>query len=259
MRQQRDLFMQIFRMIIISICLIGLCAYSIATLAKPDTSENPSGALIWDFEKKMKQPKGSRGTRLNKFNSLAKKLKPRDDTGLIKNIFNQGIPLKTRELSKVISHGISPQESHSSKLRIAQTRSLRPSTKASAFALESTTPASNDIAQKPTSITWTLAEYHPDKLVTGWQSIPGREAGLLWWKTLYLTEVRHTVTIKPSIDNLSLSNFVIATEVRERPNEHYPWEAGNAEAGRASQNKFKHVVLLAIQDELILRYPLLKP
>jgi len=251
--------MHIFRMIIASISLIGLCAYSTATPAKSDTSENPSGALIWDFEKKMKQPKGSRGTRLNKFNSLAKKIKPRDDTALITNIFNQGIPLKTRELSKVIYHGISPQEPHSSKLRIAQTRSLRPSTKASAFALESTTPASKDIAQKPTSITWTLAEYHPDKLVTGWQSIPGREAGLLWWKTLYLTEVRHTVTIKPSIDNLSLSNFVIATEVRERPNENYPWKAGNAEAGRASQNTFKHVVLLAIQDELILRYPLLKP
>jgi len=255
--------MYIFRMIIASICLTGLCAYSTATPAKPDTSENPSGALIWDFEKKMKQPKGSRGTRLNKFNSLAKKRKPRDDTGLIKNIFNQGIPLKTRELSKVISHGISPQESHSSTLRIAQTRSLRPSTTSSAFALESTTPASThatkDATKKPTSITWTLAEYHPDKLVTSWQSIPGREAGLLWWKTLYLTEVRHTITIKPSIDNLSLSNFIIATEVRERPNENYPWEAGNAEAGRASQNKFKHVVLLAIQDELILRYPLLKP
>ena len=255
--------MYIFRMIIASICLTGLCAYSTATPAKPDTSENPSGALIWDFEKKMKQPKGSRGTRLNKFNSLAKKLKPRDDTGLIKNIFNQGIPLKTRELSKVISHGISPQESHSSTLRIAQTRSLRPSTTSSAFALESTNPtpthATKDATKKPTSITWTLAEYHPDKLVTSWQSIPGREAGLLWWKTLYLTEVRHTITIKPSIDNLSLSNFIIATEVRERPNENYPWEAGNAEAGRASQNKFKHVVLLAIQDELILRYPLLKP
>ena len=251
--------MHIFRMIIASISLIGLCAYSTATPAKSDTSENPSGALIWDFEKKMKRPKQSRDTRLNKVNLLANKIKPRDDTGLITNIFNQGIPLKTRELSKVIYHGISPQEPHSSKLRIAQTRSLRPSTKASAFALESTTPASKDIAQKPTSITWTLAEYHPDKLVTGWQSIPGREAGLLWWKTLYLTEVRHTVTIKPSIDNLSLSNFVIATEVRERPNENYPWKAGNAEAGRASQNKFKHVVLLAIQDELIFRYPQLKP
>ena len=250
--------MHIFRMIIASISLIGLCAYSTATPAKSDTSENPSGALIWDFEKKMKQPKQSSGSRLNQLKSF-KKIKPRDDTGLITNIFNQGIPLKTRELSKVISHGISPQESHSSTLRIAQTRNLKPPSTSSAFALESITPASKDNTQKPTSITWTLAEYHPDKLVTSWQSIPGREAGLLWWKTLYLTEVRHTVTIKPSIDNLSLSNFVIATEVRERPNEHYPWEAGNAEAGRASQNKFKHVVLLAIQDELILRYPQLKP
>ena len=258
MRQPRDLFMHIFRMIIASISLIGLCAYSTATPAKSDTSENPSGALIWDFEKKMKQPKQSSGSRLNQLKSF-KKIKPRDDTGLITNIFNQGIPLKTRELSKVISHGISPQESHSSTLRIAQTRSLKPPTTASAFALESTTPASTHATKKPTSITWTLAEYHPDKLVTSWQSIPGREAGLLWWKTLYLTEVRHTITIKPSIDNLSLSNFIIATEVRERPNENYPWEAGNAEAGRASQNKFKHVVLLAIQDELILRYPLLKP
>jgi len=250
-------------MIIASISLIGLCAYSTATPAKSDTSENPSGALIWDFEKKMKRPKQSRDTRLNKVNLLASKIKPRDDTGLITNIFNQGIPLKTRELSKVIYRGISPQESHSSKLRIAQTRNLRPPTTASGFALESTTPASTnatiDVTKKPTSITWTLAEYHPDKLVTSWQSIPGREAGLLWWKTLYLTEVRHIVTIRPSIDNLSLSNFVIATEVRERPNDKNPWEAGNAEAGRASQNEFKHVVLLAIQNELILRYPLLKP
>ena len=254
--------MHIFRMIIASICLIGLCAYSTATPAKSDASENPSGALIWDFEKKMKKPKGSWGTRLNQLKSF-QKIKPRDDTALITNIFNQGIPLKTRELSKVISHGISPQESHSSTLRIAQTRNIKPTTTSSAFALESTTPVSNnatkDVIKEPTSITWTLAEYHPDKLVTSWQSIPGREAGLLWWKTLYLTEVRHTVTIKPSIDNLSLSNFVIATEVRERPNENYSWEAGNAEAGRASQNKFKHVVLLAIQDELILRYPQLKP
>ena len=254
--------MHIFRMIIASICLIGLCAYSTATPAKSDASENPSGALIWDFEKKMKKPKGSWGTRLNQLKSF-QKIKPRDDTALITNIFNQGIPLKTRELSKVISHGISPQESHSSTLRIAQTRNIKPTTTSSAFALESTTPVSNnatkDVIKEPTSITWTLAEYHPDKLVTSWQSIPGREAGLLWWKTLYLTEVRHTVTIKPSIDNLSLSNFVIATEVRERPNENYPWETGNAEAGRASQNKFKHVVLLAIQDELILRYPQLKP
>ena len=259
MRQQRDLFMHIFRMIIVSICLTVLCAYSTATPAKPDTSKNPSGALIWDFEKKMKRPKQSSGSRLNQLKSFANEIKSKNDTGLIKNIFNQGIPLKTRELSKVISHGISPQESHSSTLRIAQTRSLKPPTTASAFGLESTTPASTHATKEPTSTTWTLAEYHPDKLVTGWQSIPGREAGLLWWKTLYLTEVRHTVTIKPSIDNLSLSNFVIATEVRERPNENYPWEVGNAEAGRASQNKFKHVVLLAIQDELILRYPQLKP
>jgi hypothetical protein len=250
--------MLIFRMIIVSICLTSLCAYSTATPAKPDTSENPPGALIWDFEKKMKRPKESSGSRLNQLKSF-KKIIPRDDTGLITNIFNQGIPLKPRELSKVIYRGISPQESHSSKLRTAKNRSLRPSTKASAFALESTAPTSTHATQKPTSITWTLAEYHPDKLVTSWQSIPGREAGLLWWKTLYLTEVRHTVTIKPSIDNLSLSNFVIATEVRERPNENYPWEAGNAEAGRASQNTFKHVVLLAIQNELILRYPQLKP
>ena len=250
--------MHIFRMIIVSICLTGLSAYPTATPAKSDTSENPSGALIWDFEKKMKRTKKSSGSRLNQLKSF-KKIIPREDTGLIKNIFNQGIPLKTRELSKVIYRGITPQESHSSKLRTAKNRSLRPSTKASAFGLESTTPASKDNIQKPTSITWTLAEYHPDKLVTSWQSIPGREAGLLWWKTLYLTEVRHTVTIKPSIDNLSLSNFVIATEVRERPNENYPWEAGNAEAGRTSQNTFKHVVLLAIQDELILRYPQLKP
>ena len=65
--------MHIFRMIIASICLTGLCAYSTATPAKPDTSENPSGALIWDFEKKMKQPKKSSGSRLNQLKSFAKK------------------------------------------------------------------------------------------------------------------------------------------------------------------------------------------
>ena len=198
MRQQRDLFMHIFRMIIASISLIGLCAYSTATPAKSDTSENPSGALIWDFEKKMKQPKQSSGSRLNQLKSF-KKIKPRDDTGLITNIFNQGIPLKTRELSKVISHGISPQESHSSTLRIAQTRSLRPSTTSSAFALESTTPASTHAYKKtniynldtggvpPRQISHQLAKYSRSRsrptLVEN--ALPNRSPSYHYDQTLY--------------------------------------------------------------------------
>lgn len=97
---------------------------------------------------------------------------------------------------------------------------------------------------------WGISESHEGQITTDWMPIPGRIAGLLWWKKEYQTEVRHVITIKRSYLTAQFANFTILTEVRERPNSNYDWEEGDPELGRESFKMIKSMLLEAIKKEL---------
>lgn len=94
---------------------------------------------------------------------------------------------------------------------------------------------------------WGIASSHEGQITTDWQRIPGREAGVLWWKKRYDTEVRHVITVKQAFRSRSLSSYSIETEVRERPSAHYDWAPANPELGRASFERLKGQLWETIQ------------
>lgn len=94
---------------------------------------------------------------------------------------------------------------------------------------------------------WGIASSNEGQITTDWQRIPGREAGFLWWKKRYDTEVRHVITVKQAFRSSSLSGYSIETEVRERPNANYDWVPANPELGRASFERIKGQLWTSIQ------------
>lgn len=94
---------------------------------------------------------------------------------------------------------------------------------------------------------WGIASSNEGQITTDWQRIPGREAGVLWWKKRYDAEVRHVITVKQAFHSSSLSSYSIETEVRERPNANYDWAPANPELGRASFERIKGQLWASIQ------------
>ena len=94
---------------------------------------------------------------------------------------------------------------------------------------------------------WGVAESNEGQISTDWEAIPGRMAGLLWWKKEYQTEARHIITINRSYRFSDLTNYSIATEVRERPNSNYQWAPGDPELGRESFSELKLVLLNSVR------------
>lgn len=96
---------------------------------------------------------------------------------------------------------------------------------------------------------WSIAVRNENLIVTDWKFIPGRKVGFLWWAEEYETQVRHRIIVntpnKPEVN----SNFLIATEVRERPNKKLPWQEGLVEYGRESFEELKKMVIGAITSE----------
>lgn len=104
------------------------------------------------------------------------------------------------------------------------------------------------------SDTWGIASSNDGQIVTDWQAVPGREAGVLWWKKRYDTEVRHVITVKQAVRSEHLSSYSIQTEVRERPNPSYAWAPADPELGRAAFLKVKarlwnHILQKSIQKK----------
>ena len=102
--------------------------------------------------------------------------------------------------------------------------------------------------------TWGIASSNDGQIVTDWQAVPGREAGVLWWKKRYDTEVRHIITVKQAMRSEHLSSYSIQTEVRERPNPSYAWASADPELGRAAFMKIKarlwnHILQTSIQKK----------
>lgn len=87
--------------------------------------------------------------------------------------------------------------------------------------------------------TWGIASSNDGQITTDWQAVPGREAGVLWWKKRYDTEVRHVITVKQSMRSERFSSYSIQTEVRERPNPSYAWAPADPELGRTAFLKVK--------------------
>lgn len=111
----------------------------------------------------------------------------------------------------------------------------------------------NDAADAGTD-TWGIASSNDGQIVTDWQAVPGREAGVLWWKKRYDTEVRHVITVKQAVRSEHLSSYSIQTEVRERPNPSYAWAPADPELGRAAFLKVKarlwnHILQKSIQKK----------
>jgi len=121
------------------------------------------------------------------------------------------------------------------------------STARTSLAPEGTSAAPADRTADGDERGWGIASSNEGQITTDWQRIPGREAGVLWWKKRYDTEVRHVITVKQAFRSSSLSNYSIETEVRERPNANYDWAPGNPELGRASFERIKGQLWVSIQ------------
>ena len=91
--------------------------------------------------------------------------------------------------------------------------------------------------------------------MTDWKRIPGKKAGLGYWHKEYEAEVQHIITVQPSVRSEPSTSFVLQTQVRERPNEQYPWAPGDPELGRASFEEIKALLLERIRTRVIERRP----
>ncbi len=123
----------------------------------------------------------------------------------------------------------------------------RSGTSRASLAPEGTTAAPADSTTDGSERGWGIASSNEGQITTDWQRIPGREAGFLWWKKRYDTEVRHVITVKQAFRSSSLSSYSIETEVRERPNANYDWAPANPELGRASFERIKDQLWASIQ------------
>lgn len=97
---------------------------------------------------------------------------------------------------------------------------------------------------------WGISDSNEGQITTDWRPIPGRKAGLLFWKKTYQTEVRHTITIKRSFSSYRFANFSIFTEVRERANANYSWVPGDPELGRKSFEELKQILLKSVYSAI---------
>lgn len=125
----------------------------------------------------------------------------------------------------------------------------RSSTARTSLAPEGATGAPADSTTDGDERGWGIASSNEGQITTDWQRIPGREAGFLWWKKRYDAEVRHVITVKQAFRSVSLSNYSIETEVRERPNANYDWAPANPELGRTSFERIKGQLWASIQTQ----------
>src|SRR5262245_7827559 len=116
-------------------------------------------------------------------------------------------------------------------------------------------PSSSPVASRSSQLDspWTILESNEGQIITDWRRTPGRKAGVGWWEREYDAEVRHIITIRQSFSAPRLASFSIETEVRERPNDRYPWASANVELGRRSFEELKNTLVQSVQTEMAQR------
>jgi hypothetical protein len=97
---------------------------------------------------------------------------------------------------------------------------------------------------------WALDISAPGELWTTWLSVPGKKTGLLWWRKQWEARARCSVLIRPTFsDPLKMSEFTVAAQAEERPNDRYPWSpAGDAVADQAAF--LLRAVLIRVAEDL---------
>lgn len=221
----------------LTLCLamaLGGCATADDTanaMAKPDN-------LHWDYERdglgvSEIGPKG----RMLHFEVLGRMLGVVQGRPTLDNI-----ALSPEELHAAIVSALAPP-------RHFLSAAPRSGTSRTSLAPEGTAAAPADRTADGDERGWGIASSNEGQITTDWQRIPGREAGVLWWKKRYDTEVRHVITVKQAFRSSSLSNYSIETEVRERPNASYDWAPANPELGRASFERIKGQLWASIQTQ----------
>ncbi|EHR70768.1 hypothetical protein BurJ1DRAFT_1917 [Burkholderiales bacterium JOSHI_001] len=154
----------------------------------------------------------------------------------IESIAQDRIELSPQELSTILFSTLNRGQSIRSRGAVI---SLAP---------QSTTDGAD--ARSPNNTTWSISESNEGQLSTDWKRITGRRSGVLWWEKQYQTEVHHIISIKRAFQNSRFTNFSIQTEVRERPNESYPWSAGDPELGRESFESIKRLLVSTVREEI---------
>ena len=168
--------------------------------------------------------------------------------------FTRGRLLSRLEGSPTLDNfELSPSELHAAIVsalappRHFLTAMPRSGTSRSSLAPEGAAAAPADRTADGDERSWGIASSNEGQITTDWQRIQGREAGFLWWKKRYDTEVRHVITVKQAFRSSSLSSYSIETEVRERPNANYDWAPANPELGRTSFERIKGQLWAFIQ------------
>jgi hypothetical protein len=159
-------------------------------------------------------------------------------TGGAIGIFDRPILLSPQALLELFNNSLQQKPPNSLSSLNVQPLSLKASAKAPSL-------------PEPPKLTseWSIADSNEGQITTDWKSIPGKQAGLLWWKKHYQTEVRHIITVRASSTNKDLGAFSIKTEIRERPNENYSWAEGYSELGRKSFERLRDFLLATIEAE----------
>ena len=152
-------------------------------------------------------------------------------------------PSRTTERTFVLADtsGLSSHELHALFLTALDARSSR---------------ATDTVAARPLAAgskqriraRWGVAEWSEGRILTEWQAVDGRSAGLWWWKKQYEARARHIIAINGPVTAHGGPTFRIQTEVEERPNANYPWQSSGEEYGSQSLQGLKEVLMFAIRE-----------
>lgn len=153
-------------------------------------------------------------------------------SGVLSSIYTD-IDIKPTDLTKTIKYALEQGQQTSIKTMLGASSSL---------AQHTTTP-------------WKIAESNEGVITTEWRPIIGRTAGMLWWEKTYLSEVRHIITVTRSYKSPDLSNLKVDSEVRERPNEKYPWTNADKkitdELSKIPQEEIKGLLSNSIRSKIV--------
>lgn len=203
----------------------------LAALGGCASTPSPGEPLTWDYERDGQAARREQHAR-GFFESLGKW----NNLGLLGGTPEplEELTLSPRELNRAILEALAPRQ------RVATFMSRSPSNLSLAGQPTGRDSASGAHASEASPQgTWSIASSNDGQIVTDWQAVPGREAGVMWWKKRYEAEVRHIVTVRQAMHAANLSSYSIQTEVRERPNPSYAWTSADPELGRADFLKVK--------------------
>lgn len=235
-------------------------------------TEVPVSQLRWDFERDMLPPGRHMGSLLGGA-LIGRALGATGAVGGSElGSLQEGIPMSLPELARTLARALgqagadvtgavgAPRRPEGGKPQTLLGRSLAPSATPPGAPVGADDRAGRGAGAEGgpgadgRAVPMALAT--PDRYVTDWREIPGREAGVLWWRKPWLTEIRHEVRALPSSrDPAKLSNVAIDSELRERPNASYPWQPAEVAtpAARAAHAEIRARVLATIRAAVDLK------